>query len=151
MYEADDFTPKQYYPPQRSSIASLIARLAPLFVVLVLTLFPFGWLGKEWPTFGSALNWAFATAREHAIGHSTIFFLLGVLTLATFPSLRARLGLYLGTMFLIGLGQELFQLLYKQRPLVFDDGRDLLTDLIGLIAAFGIVWMVQRFRRKATS
>ena len=149
MYEADDFSPKQHYSPRALSIARLIARFASLFVVLALALFPFGWLGKVWPTFGFALNWVFATAREHAIGHGTIFFLLGVLTLTTFPALRTRFGLYLGTTFLISLGQEMVQLLYKQRPIVFDDGRDLLTDLIGLIAAFGMVWLAQRFRRKA--
>ena len=49
---------------------------------------------------------------------------------------------------LAGVGQEFFQMLYKQRLLLFDDSRDLLTDLAGIILAFVIVWSWQQFRAR---
>jgi len=119
--------------------ARAFRQIAPVLVVLALILFPFGWLGETWPAFGWALGWVFATAREHAVGHTTLFCTLGALALATFPSLRARPWLYLSAILIAGVGQEAFQLLYKRRPLAFDDGRDLATDLAGALLAFGII------------
>jgi hypothetical protein len=66
--------------------------------------------------------------------------LLGLLALAAFPALRRRPWRYAGVLFLAGIGQEALQLLYKQRPLAFDDARDLATDLVGLLTAFVVVW-----------
>ena len=47
----------------------LLARLAPLIVMLALTLFPFGWLGELWPAFGHGLDLVFSNDQRHAIGH----------------------------------------------------------------------------------
>ena len=66
------------------------------------------------------------------------------LALATFPGLRARPWRYAGLLALAGLGQEFFQLLFKQRPINFDDGRDLVVDLAGLALAFAVAWVWQR-------
>lgn len=117
-------------------MAKTLTRLWPLLGLLILILFPFGWLGEQWPPFGRVLNVVFATTGEHAIGHSILFGLLGLGLLSVFPRLRARLGLYLALLLAAGVGQEMFQLLYKNRPLVFDDFRDLVVDLTAALAAF---------------
>src|SRR5689334_21398914 len=102
-----------------------VMRLWPLLMLGGLVLFPFGWLGEVWPPFGRVLDWVFATNREHAASHAIMFGLLGLVLLSVFPFLQARIGLYLRAMLAAGIGQEMFQLLYKARPLVFDDFRDL--------------------------
>jgi hypothetical protein len=114
-------------------------RLIPLMLLLALILFPFGWLGEQWPAFGHGLDHVFSSDERHALGHAALFCLLGLAVLVLLPRLRARPWRYLGTLLLVGIGQELFQMLYKRRLLLFDDGRDLLTDLAGIVVAFVMV------------
>jgi hypothetical protein len=90
----------------------------------------------------------FPTVWAHAIGHASLFCLLGLLALAVIPALRRRPWPYLGLLLLAGVGQEMFQLLYKGRPLAFDDARDLVTDLAGLLAALAIVCVWERLWRR---
>lgn len=134
MHEANPAT-----TAQPGSSWTSAARLAPPLALLALILFPFGWLGRLWPAFGRGLDTVFATDARHAVGHSSLFCLLGIAVLAAWPALRERPWRYLGLLFLAGIGQEFFQMLYKGRLLLFDDSRDLLTDLAGLLAAFVIV------------
>lgn len=119
--------------------------LALLIMVLAGILFPFGWLGEQWPIFGTALGFVFSTAREHAVGHTVLFSLLGLLALAAFPRLREHLILYLCLLLMVALGQEGAQILHKQRPLDADDVRDVATDLVGITVA--LTWV--RLRRPA--
>jgi hypothetical protein len=128
-----------------------LRRLWPLLALGALVLFPFGWLGEVWPSFGRALDWVFATNREHAVGHSILFCLLGLVLLSVFPMLQVRIGLYAGIMLAAGIGQEAFQLLYKARPLVFDDFRDLVVDLTAALAMFLMLrlWRQIAQRRQA--
>src|SRR4051794_32239825 len=88
-------------------------QLLPLLVLLVLTLFPFGWLGQLWPAFGRGLDYVFSTDGRHAVGHAALFCLLGLAALAGLPRLYARPVRYLGILLLTGVGQEFFQMLYK--------------------------------------
>ncbi len=124
-------------------------RAAPLGALLALTLFPFEWLGAHWRSLGRMIDTTFPTDLQHAIGHFSLFALLGGLALATFPNLRARPWRYAGLLALAGLGQECFQLLFKQRPINFDDGRDLVVDLAGLALAFVLVQIWEWWRREA--
>jgi len=126
------------------NIPRVLARLAPLLVLLFLTLFPFGWLGQLWPAFGRGLDGVFSTDGRHAVGHASLFCLLGLTALAVLPRLRDQPWRYFSLMLLVGVGQELFQALYKGRLLLFDNSRDLLTDLAGILVAFAIAWGWQR-------
>src|SRR5213593_2418364 len=87
----------------------------PLLVLLALTLFPFGWLGELWPAFGRGIDQLFPTDGWHAVGHASLFCLLGLVALTVLPQLRARPLRYLGALLLVGIGQEFFQMLYKGR------------------------------------
>jgi hypothetical protein len=111
--------------------------------VLALVLFPFEWFGVLYPSVGRLLNGVFSSELLHMAGHATLFAGLGLLVLCMFPALRARPWRYFGLLLMAGVGQECFQLLFKQRPLVFDDGRDLVVDLIGLALAFASVGAIR--------
>jgi hypothetical protein len=115
-----------------------LLRLAALAALVALILFPFEWLGAQWPAFGHSLDYAFATETEHAIGHATLFALFGLVALTLFPALRWRAWRYFALLS-AGLGQEGLQLLFKRRALAYDDARDLLVDLLGLSLAFALI------------
>ncbi len=119
-----------------------IIRYWPLILMIILGLFPFGWFGELWPRFGVLLGIMFPGVFGHAIGHTCMFFLIGGALLLAFPALCKRPIVFFGMMVLIGLCQETFQLAYKQRPLEFDEFRDLITDMIGS----GIAYLCLRHR-----
>jgi hypothetical protein len=121
----------------------------PVALALVVVLFPFDWLGEVWPFFGQALAVVFVTARDHAIGHATMFFLLGTLMLLALPRLGQRPFLYLGAILLVALGQETLQDLFKQQSPTLWDGRDMLFDLTGALVAFSAFWLWRVIRRKS--
>lgn len=117
-----------------------------LTIPLALALFPFGWLGIVLPSFGRWLDAFFFNDWIHALGHGTIFFLLGLALLISFPKLRSRLVIFFVLMLAAAVGQEFFQLLYKQHLFVFDDSRDILTDLIGAsLALLFVSYLLPRF------
>lgn len=113
--------------------------LAFVLITLALAIFPVGWLGEVWAPFGRWLWRVFPDPWTHAAGHIVIFGLVGLATLLTFPLLRAKPWAYFVLILAAGIAQEFFQLLYKQRPIVRDDFRDLGTDFVGAALAFLIV------------
>ncbi len=110
----------------------------------VLVLFPFDWLGNVWPAYASVFDVVFATSLAHLIGHATLFFLCGCLILIALPTLRAHPARYLAVMLIGALAQEGIQNLFKlQLPTVWD-GRDLLLDLTGIVAAYLALLLARR-------
>jgi hypothetical protein len=128
-------------------------RLWPLLVGLGIVLFPFDWLSEVWPAFGQLFDQVFVSEREHAIGHATMFLLISLLLLLSLPALRLRPAFYFGLMLLVGVGQEALQDLFKQVLPTIYDGRDLLFDLTGVVAAYLIIfawhWLFLRKSRPA--
>ncbi len=116
-------------------------RIWPLALGLAVVLFPFDWLADVWPLFGQAFDVVFVTARDHAIGHTTMFFLLGVLILLSLPLLRLRPLWYGGGIVLVAFCQEALQDLSRQRSPNLWEGRDMLFDLLGALLAFGVIWL----------
>lgn len=116
-------------------------------LLLTLALTPYGWIGARWPAFGQFVDWMFDTATMHALGHSSIFLLLGLLLLQIVPALRRHPWRFLALLLLAGVAQEAFQLLYKQRPLDFDTPRDLLTDLVGAVVALSATRSASEVKR----
>jgi uncharacterized membrane protein len=131
-----------------SPVRPPLARLAPPLIALALILFPLGWLGEVWLPFGAIVDWLFPSAWAHAIGHMSLFGMLGLLALVAIPVLRRQPGVYVGLLLLAGVGQEAFQMLYKGRLLLFDDTRDLATDLAGGLVALALVLAWERLRRE---
>lgn len=129
--------------------AAIAIRILPL--LLLLTLFPVGWLTTLSPTFDTVMGWLFGTVEAHAIAHATIFLSLGLALLAIVPALRRHPWRYVALMLVFGVAQEALQLLYKQRPIEFDEFRDLGTDAVGFVVALLVQrsWAL-RVRRRAS-
>jgi hypothetical protein len=125
-----------------------LRRLWPLLAILLIVIFPFGWLANLLPAFGQFTGALFPDVNAHAVGHTTIFLLFGLTLLGVFPHLRRHPWRYLALLLLAGLAQEGFQLAYKQRPIEFDEFRDLATDLFGGLAAFAIAMLIARWQKK---
>src|SRR6266852_9544464 len=107
--------PKEHNLSQKphTLMRTIVMRLWPLAIGLVLVLFPFDWLSNVWPVYGQVFDQVFVSAREHHIGHSTLFLIVGLLILLSFPTLRARPLLYFGLMISAAFAQEAVQNLFK--------------------------------------
>jgi hypothetical protein len=95
------------------------------------------------------LGGVFATAREHGVGHGVLFAVLGAVALAVWPPLRRRPLVYGALIAAAALGQEVPQLLYKRRPFVHDDFRDIAVDLPAGAAVLGAAYLAGRRGRDA--
>jgi hypothetical protein len=123
-----------------NALRTIVMRLWPLAIGLVLVLFPFDWLSNVWPAYRQVFDQVFVGAREHHIGHSTLFFIVGLILLLSFPALRTRPLLYFGLMISAAIAQELVQDLFKFVLPDLTDGLDLLFDAVGFTIAYLIVW-----------
>lgn len=121
----------------------------PLVVGVMVVLFPFDWLSEAWPAFGAVFDQVFVTARDHAIGHSTLFFLLGMLALLSLARLRLHPLLYTALLVPLALGQEALQGIFKQEAPRLGDARDLFFDLVGWSLALGLIWLWYGVRGRA--
>jgi hypothetical protein len=61
-------------------LRAIVVRLWPLAIGAVLVLFPFDWPGNIWPAYQQIFERVFVGAREHHIGHSTLFFIVGLIS-----------------------------------------------------------------------
>jgi hypothetical protein len=111
---------------------------------LAIALFPFDWLAETWTLFGALFDRVFVTARDHAVGHTTLFFLLGLLALLSLPALAARPVVYVALLVPAALAQEALQALFKRHASGLGDGRVLLYDLLGWCIALGALWLVRQ-------
>jgi hypothetical protein len=130
-----------------NSMRTIILRLWPLAIGLVLVIFPFDWLADVWPTYRQVFEQVFVGARAHHIGHITLFFIVGLLILLNFPALRSRPFLYFGLLISAALAQEAVQDLFKLQVPDLVDGLDLLFDAIGFTVAYLWVWGWQYISR----
>jgi hypothetical protein len=123
-------------------------RFWPVLVLLGFVLFPLEWLGQLWPSFGQVLDGIFPTSDSHFSGHFSMFLVFGLLLLKTFPTLRFRAWLYLDLLLVAGIGEEIFQAIWRQDPVLVDTCGDLLTDLVGALVALLMVKMWYWFRER---
>jgi hypothetical protein len=131
-------------------LRNIVIRLWPLAIGLVLVLFPFDWLSNVWPAYRQVFEQVFVGAREHHIGHVTLFIIVGLMILLSFPALRARPLLYFGLLISAALAQEAVQDLFKLQIPDLVDGLDLLFDTVGFSIAYLVAWgwqSVSRWRR----
>lgn len=132
-------------------LRTIVTRLWPLAIGVVLVLFPFDWLGNVWPAYRQVFEQIFLGAREHHIGHSTLFLIVGLIVLLSFPALRTRPLLYFGLMISAAIAQELVQDLFKFVVPDLTDGLDLLFDVLGFTIAYLAVWgwyMIRSWKKR---
>jgi hypothetical protein len=134
--------PKEHNLSQKphTLMRTILMRLWPLAIGLVLVLFPFDWLANVWPAYRQIFEQVFVGAREHQIGHSTLFFIVGLLVLINFPTLRSRPLLYFGLLISAAITQEAVQDLFKFVLPDLTDSLDLLYDAVGFTIAYLVVW-----------
>jgi len=145
---ANDLPEKRIPSAKRSLLKKALMRLWPFLIALAIVLFPFDWLTEVWPAYRQVFDRVFVTARDHAIGHSALFFLLGLFALVVSTALRIRPLLYLCLMLLVALGQEALQSIFKQELPNIYDGRDILFDLLGVMVAFVVMWIWRWVRNR---
>jgi ABC-type bacteriocin/lantibiotic exporter with double-glycine peptidase domain len=134
--------PERYNLNQKPNLLkTIVMRLWPFAIGVVLVLFPFDWLSNVWPVYGQVFDRVFVSAREHHIGHSTLFLIVGLLILLSFPALRSRSLLYFGLMISAALAQEAVQDLFTLHLPSPADGLDLVFDAVGFTIAYLIVWL----------
>lgn len=121
-----------------------------LFVLLG-TLFPIGWLSTVNSSVAAVDLALFSTDLSHAIAHAILFFVLGLCAIRAFPVMQRAPWYFFVLMLLICVVQEAFQLGYKQRPIMFDEYRDVATDAIGFVVAFVVARLRMRQKQKAGS
>ncbi len=110
---------------------------------LVLVVFPFDWLANVWPGYAQIFDRVFVTARDHAVGHTTLFCLVGLIVQSLFPTLRSRPLLFVGLMMLGALAQESVQSISNHELQHLSDLRDFGFDLLGVTLALVIGWGVR--------
>jgi len=117
-------------------------------LVATLVLFPFDWLSEVWPAFGSLFDRVFVSAREHALGHTVVFLIAGLLVLWALPHLcRFPPVLFIGIMMVGAVGEEFFQGLSRWRLPERADVRDLGFDTLGWVLAYLLAWIWWSLRR----
>ncbi|MGZ6385327.1 MAG: hypothetical protein ACXWOL_07830 [Ktedonobacteraceae bacterium] len=133
-----------------SLLRTIVTHIWPLAIGAVFVLFPFDWPGNIWPAYQQIFERVFVGAREHHIGHSTLFLLVGLMLLLSFPILRTRPLLYFGLMISAAIAQELMQDLFKFVIPDLADGLDLLFDAPGFTVAYIAVcgWYMFRSWKK---
>src|SRR5712692_10533989 len=134
--------PKEHNLSQKphTLMRTLLMRLWPLAIGLVLVLFPFDWLATVWPAYRQVFEQVFVGAREHHIGHSALFFIVSLLVLINFPALRSRPLLYFGLLISAAIAQEAVQDLFKFVLPDLKVSLDLLYDAVGFTSANLAVW-----------
>ena len=121
----------------------------PVYVVLGLiglAMVPYGWVAGYSSKASFIVYHVLGGAMTHVIGHFLLFALMGTAVTLIAPRLLKQPALYFGLMLLLGLLQEFLQLAtFKQRPISFDDGFDIVVDLAGAVVAF---WLLRKARQR---
>ncbi|GHO97743.1 hypothetical protein KSF_077910 [Reticulibacter mediterranei] len=112
----------------------------PILVLLGILWFPFDWLSEAWPAFGVPFRQVFHNARDHFVGHTIFFFIVGMLLLGVVPLLR-KLRWYIPGLVLAALVQETIQAFFRGQPPTFTDFNAFRGDALGGITAW-VLWFV---------
>ena len=111
-------------------------------VLVLMILFPYGWLANHWEIFDLVVEVLFATEMMHVVGHVLLYGGLGTAVLAIFPKLRLRPQQYVTGILVIAIVQEALQLItFKHHFFSANEIFDLGVDLLAAGAIFA-AWMV---------
>jgi hypothetical protein len=124
-----------------------LRRLTPLAILIAIALFPFGWLASLSSLAAEIGSTFFPHELARGIGHSLLFATLAVLLLRVFPALLDHPIRFFALVLIVAIGQESFQLLYKQRGVALNDLTDILIDL----TAAGLVFALWYSRSRRTN
>ncbi len=120
----------------------------PILVLLGILWFPFDWLSTVWPAFGAVFQQVFRTTRDHLVGHTVFFLIVGLLILGYVTALRRRPLWYLVGLALAALMQETIQAVFAGRLPTFSDTNAFTGDALGGSSAFVIWWIILMLRKR---
>jgi uncharacterized BrkB/YihY/UPF0761 family membrane protein len=89
----------------------------------------------------------FSTTRDHLVGHTIFFLIVGLLILGYVPVLRRKPHWYLLGLVLAALMQEALQAVFAGRTPTFTDANAFTGDALGGISAFVIWRIILRLRK----
>jgi hypothetical protein len=118
----------------------------PIALALVCMLFPFFWLSRTWPLFGSVFNFIFSTPLAYFMGHVVLFCVAGLSILLCLPALRRSPQCYILCLMAGAFAEELIQILFNAHPGIHKDARNLLLDLCGILLAYLLLRSWQSWR-----
>ncbi len=118
----------------------------PVLGLLGLLWFPFDWLSEVWPPFGVFFRMVFHNTRDHFLGHTILFLIVGLLLLAYLPVLRRQPYWYLLGLALAALIQETIQAFFRGEMPTFTDVNAFAGDALGGLGALVLWWGLLRVR-----
>ena len=119
------------------------------FLLLLLLLFPYGWLAEQWPLFNHLRTLIFRSEWAHVAGHALLFAALGFFLLRFLPQLRHKVLLYVYILTSLGVIQEGLQIIsFKHRPLMANEFVDLGVDVLAAVVILGIVKITSQREEK---
>ncbi len=116
----------------------------PVLVAVAILWFPFDWLATVWPAFGTPFRVVFRTAQTHFVGHTTFFFVVGMIALTYFPRLRRQPLAYFAALVACALVQETVQAIFRGEMPTYTDFNAFTGDALGGALAFAL-WTFIRF------
>lgn len=124
--------------------------LWPVVLALTCMLFPFFWLSRTWPLFGTLFNLIFSTPLAYFTGHVALFCAAGLSILLCIPALRRHPLYYILCLTLGAFAEEGIQALLHSHPGMPKDARNPLLDLAGILLAYFILrlWLNWRASHK---
>lgn len=117
-----------------------------LLLWLLGMLFPMAWLGNFSGNYRQVFNFIFAPEWMHWLMHATLYAGLVILLMIVFslPSNQQSTLLVLGIVVLVGVIQEILQLLSAVQIVSWNSLFDLGIDLIGAALGLGVVWGIRK-------
>jgi len=117
-----------------------------LLLWLLGILFPMAWLGNFSGNYRQVFNFIFAPEWMHWLMHAILYAGLAILLMIVFslPSNRQSTLLVFGIVILVGVIQEILQLLSEVQIKSWNSLFDLGVDLIGATLGLGVVWGIRK-------
>lgn len=127
--------------------------LWPVALALTCILFPFFWLSRTWPLFGTLFNFIFSTPLAYFTGHVLLFCGASLSILLCIPKLRQHPLYYILCLMPGAFAEEFIQVMFNSHPGLHKDARNLLLDLAGILLAYFVLrlWHSRRASRKYPS
>ncbi len=118
-----------------------------LLIWVLLMVFPLAWVVRFNPKLDIWFNTVFAPEWVHIVAHITLFMVIGLLIpWVFFQKSPVKSKLWKTTLVVLGIGivQEIFQLLVKQRAFDFREVFDLVVDLGASVVGFGFYFLLSK-------
>ena len=134
-------------PDTRNRTIPTIGVVALSAGALTIAVFPYAWLGKIYRPFGQWMDTYFWAESAHHVAHTVDFVGVSIVLLSLYASLRRNYLLFILSILAVAGIQEGLQLMYKKRLVAWNDGKDVVVDVVAATAAYLVFMVARRIRR----